>query len=51
MLQRAQKTWKNIAEKLNENNIPIVKTWQLNERHYGALQGFIIILMNNNFRT
>lgn len=38
-LQRAIKTlWLVLAE-LDQTWIPEVKTWRLNERHYGALQG------------
>ena len=28
-----------ILEELGEKDIPIYKSWRLNERHYGALQG------------
>ena len=30
---------KYILDELGENNIPIKKSWRLNERHYGALKG------------
>ena len=40
LLIRAQNTLKYILRELNEENIPIYKTYKLNERHYGALQGF-----------
>jgi len=38
-LQRAIKTYNNIAGELGCLAIPLYKTWRLNERHYGALQG------------
>jgi len=39
VLKRANDTLKYILEELGETNIPINKSWRLNERHYGALQG------------
>lgn len=39
VLKRANDTLGYILEELGESNIPIHKTWRLNERHYGALQG------------
>ena len=39
VLQRAIKTWYNIASELELNWIDHQKHWRLNERHYGALQG------------
>lgn len=38
-LKRAIKTLWIILEQMNLMYIPIVNTWRLNERHYGALQG------------
>lgn len=38
-LKRAVKTLNNILDKLDEDWIPVYKTWRLNEKHYGALQG------------
>ena len=38
VLKRANRTLELILNELNEN-IPIYKSWRLNERHYGALQG------------
>ncbi len=38
-LKRAIKTLWIILEELDLMYIPIVNTWRLNERHYGALQG------------
>ncbi len=39
LLKRAQDTLKYILEELDETNIEIKKSYKLNERHYGALQG------------
>lgn len=39
VLKRANDTLKYILEELDEKNIQINKSWRLNERHYGALQG------------
>lgn len=39
VLQRAVKTWYNVADQLDLNWIEHYKHWRLNERHYGALQG------------
>lgn len=39
VLKRANDTLKYILEELGEKDIPIKKSWRLNERHYGALQG------------
>ena len=38
-LKRAEDTLSYILKELNEENIEIKKSWRLNERHYGALQG------------
>lgn len=38
-LKRAIKTLDYVLEEMNEMWIPVHKTWRLNERHYGALQG------------
>lgn len=38
-LKRAIHTANHILEQLNEEWIPVIKDWHLNERHYGALQG------------
>tara|TARA_B100001057_G_scaffold183034_2_gene183699 strand:- start:2127 stop:2846 length:720 start_codon:yes stop_codon:yes gene_type:complete len=38
-LSRAQKTLKIILDEMRLENLEIEKAWQLNERHYGALQG------------
>ena len=39
VLKRANDTLGYILEELGEQDIPIKKSWRLNERHYGALQG------------
>ncbi len=39
MLRRAIHTCWLVLEEANQMNIPVKKDWQLNERHYGALQG------------
>ena len=38
-LKRAQRTLALVLESMELTNLPIIKAWQLNERHYGALQG------------
>lgn len=37
--KRAIKTLQYILEELDMLYLPVLKTWKLNERHYGALQG------------
>lgn len=37
--KRAIKTLNIVLEEIDELHIPVVKSWRLNERHYGALQG------------
>lgn len=39
-LQRAIKSYNAMANELDCHWIPLTKSWRLNERHYGALQGF-----------
>ena len=39
MLKRANHTLDYILEELGEEDIPVYRSWRLNERHYGALQG------------
>ncbi|MEX2683686.1 MAG: 2,3-diphosphoglycerate-dependent phosphoglycerate mutase [Candidatus Sigynarchaeota archaeon] len=39
VLNRAIKTLDIILEEMGLKGIPVVKSWRLNERHYGALQG------------
>ena len=38
VLKRALKTLNIVLEKMDRLRIPTIKTWHLNERHYGALQ-------------
>ena len=39
VLQRAQTTLKHVLEQIGQPDIPVEKTWRLNERHYGGLTG------------
>ncbi|KAF5274582.1 hypothetical protein FQA39_LY07194 [Lamprigera yunnana] len=39
VLTRAQNTLHSILEQIGQTDIPITKTWRLNERHYGGLTG------------
>lgn len=39
MLKRAIRTLWSVLHELNLHWIPVTRTWRLNERHYGALQG------------
>lgn len=39
VLKRAIRTLNIILEEMDLDWIPVVRAWQLNERHYGALQG------------
>lgn len=38
-LKRAQHTLAYVLESMGKQDLPVIKAWQLNERHYGALQG------------
>ncbi|MBP3709764.1 MAG: 2,3-diphosphoglycerate-dependent phosphoglycerate mutase [Treponema sp.] len=38
-LKRAVHTLNHILDEMDRNWLPVHKTWKLNERHYGALQG------------
>jgi 2,3-bisphosphoglycerate-dependent phosphoglycerate mutase len=38
-LKRAVKTLNCVLDKMNLDWIPVEKTWRLNEKHYGSLQG------------
>ena len=40
VLKRAIHTMELCLDSMNINKIPIKYDWRLNERHYGALQGF-----------
>ena len=39
VLKRAIHTLDHVLDGLNQVYLPVVKSWKLNERHYGALQG------------
>ncbi|MGL5563815.1 MAG: 2,3-bisphosphoglycerate-dependent phosphoglycerate mutase, partial [Tannerellaceae bacterium] len=39
VLKRSIKTQYYLADKMNLLSEPVIKSWRLNERHYGALQG------------
>ncbi|MGJ7130576.1 2,3-diphosphoglycerate-dependent phosphoglycerate mutase [Morganella morganii] len=39
VLKRAIHTLWNILDQVNQQWLPVEKSWKLNERHYGALQG------------
>ena len=39
-LKRAIQTFNYAADELDCHYIPVEKSWRLNERHYGKLQGF-----------
>ena len=39
LLTRAIHTLEIVLNRMNQSWIPVTKAWQLNERHYGALQG------------
>ena len=39
-LKRAIHTLNLVLENMDREWLPVIKTWRLNERHYGALQGF-----------
>ena len=38
-LKRAVKTLDRVLDKLDQDWIPVEKSWRLNEKHYGMLQG------------
>lgn len=39
VLKRAQITLNSILKEIGQTDIPVNKTWRLNERHYGGLTG------------
>ena len=39
VLKRAVGTWNKVSQLTGRMWLPLVKSWRLNERHYGALQG------------
>ncbi len=51
VLKRAIKTLWIVLEDLNLMWIPVVRSWRLNERHYGALQGTFFSLNAPFFLT
>ena len=38
-LKRAIHTLQIVLDNMDRNWLPVIKSWRLNERHYGALQG------------
>ena len=51
-LKRAQNTLDIILKELNLESLPVHRSWKLNERHYGALQGLNkddVKKMKNNY--
>src|SRR3989338_1923258 len=39
-LRRAVDTLRLVLEEMGLTSTPVLQSWRLNERHYGALQGF-----------
>jgi len=39
VLKRAIKTYNEVTEQIDQLWLPVKRSWRLNERHYGALQG------------
>jgi len=39
VLKRAIKTYNIVTEEIDQMWLPVVRSWRLNERHYGGLQG------------
>lgn len=39
VLMRADETARILVSAMGEGNVPVYRTWRLNERHYGALEG------------
>lgn len=39
VLKRAQITLNTILQEIGQTDLPVEKTWRLNERHYGGLTG------------
>lgn len=39
VLKRAQITLNSILKEIDQLDLPVNKTWRLNERHYGGLTG------------
>ena len=47
LLTRAHTTLNKVLDAINQTNLPVNKTWRLNERHYGNLTGLNKIEMVN----
>ena len=39
VLQRAELTLQTILEHVGQPDLPVIRSWKLNERHYGSLTG------------
>lgn len=39
VLRRAVTTYNIICDEINSHHVPVIKSWRLNERHYGGLTG------------
>lgn len=50
-LSRANKTGKIILEELDQDELDINRAWQLNERHYGILEGKFKKELESQFGT
>jgi len=48
-LKRAINTLHLVLEQMDREWLPVIKTWKLNERHYGALQGLNKSETANNY--
>ena len=49
VLKRAVKTTEIVIKEMNLANVPVYKSWRLNERHYGALRGLNKAEMTEKF--
>lgn len=49
VLKRAIKTLNTVLDVMDRHWLPVVKTWRLNERHYGSLQGMNKVEMVEEF--
>lgn len=38
LMSRTIQTFNNMADELDCHYVPLIKSWRLNEKHYGALQ-------------
>jgi len=48
-LRRAQRTLRLALQEMKTKNLPVIKDWRLNERHYGNLQGLNKLEMVEKF--